>query len=167
MESTDFSIQRESPRHPIRWAEGQFLSLVLISSNLADQARTKLKALPEGGIAYNNLAASNILVQAQDPHPRVHLIDLSASITLPHVQFSPSQVKATQQKVIQLLEVGFALLSKLRHKSRPLRRRLVKFRQDVVARCHRRVRIHITPLGPPPTYLLATNRRQDEMLAGL
>jgi len=113
MESTDFSIQRESPRHPIRWAEGQFLSLVLISSNLADQARTKLKALPEGGIAYNNLAASNILVQAQDPHPRVHLIDLSASITLPHVQFSPSQVKATQQKVIQLLEVGFALLSKL------------------------------------------------------
>lgn len=40
------------------WAEGQLLSQVPISSNIADKARTKLKALHEARIAHNDLATS-------------------------------------------------------------------------------------------------------------
>jgi hypothetical protein len=84
-----------------------------MSSDIADQARAKLKALHQYGIAHGDLAASNIIVQAKDPNPKVHLIDLSASITLPHIRFSPEELTKIQQKEIQSLEVGFALLSRI------------------------------------------------------
>ncbi|EXJ86650.1 hypothetical protein A1O3_03603 [Capronia epimyces CBS 606.96] len=93
------------------WIDAQPLSEVPISSDIADQVRTKAKALHSVGIVHNSLAASNILVQAQDPNATVHLIDLGSSITLPHIQFSLQKLKEIQQKEIQLLEFGFKLLS--------------------------------------------------------
>jgi serine/threonine protein kinase len=97
------------------WIDGQPISQVPMSSDIADQARAKLKALHQSGIAHGDLAASNILVQVEteDPNSKVHLIDLSASITLPHIRFSPEELTKIQQKEIHGLEVGFALLSRI------------------------------------------------------
>lgn len=95
------------------WVEGQPISTVCITSQIVDQLRASHEALHHAGIAHNDLRANNILVEAQDVNPKAYLIDLSASITLPHVKFPPQDLNKLQQDDIRNLDVGFALLSQI------------------------------------------------------
>ncbi|OQV10138.1 hypothetical protein CLAIMM_14180 [Cladophialophora immunda] len=91
------------------WVDAKSLTQTTISSNVADQARKLVKALHSAGIAHNDLAASNFLAQDQT----LYLIDLSSSVTLPHIKVSAQELERRQRKDIQSLEVGLALLSKI------------------------------------------------------
>ncbi|KEF50771.1 uncharacterized protein A1O9_13185 [Exophiala aquamarina CBS 119918] len=80
-----------------------------MTSDIANQARKLLKALHDIEILHRGVAASNFLVE--ESSQKVHLIDLSASITLPHISISKQELQDRQQKERLDLEVGFSLLS--------------------------------------------------------
>ncbi|OAP63518.1 hypothetical protein AYL99_02745 [Fonsecaea erecta] len=95
------------------WKEGKPLSQVPINANIAAQARASLRALHSAQITHGALAAANFLVRGESPNQQVCLLDLSASISLPHVKFSEEDLKDIQQQELLLLEVAFELLSRL------------------------------------------------------
>src|SRR2546421_12043728 len=66
------------------WVDGEVLSEVQINSEIANQIRTALKGLHQASIAHGDIRAPNILVNDN----RVYLIDLNASLTLPHITIS-------------------------------------------------------------------------------
>ncbi|KEF50774.1 uncharacterized protein A1O9_13182, partial [Exophiala aquamarina CBS 119918] len=80
-----------------------------MTSDTANQARKLLKALHDVEILHGGVAASNFLFE--ESSQKVHLIDLSASIRLPHISISKQELQDRQQKERLALEVGFSLLS--------------------------------------------------------
>ena len=94
------------------WVDGEILSPASITQDIASQARVLLRELHQAHILWCGLAVANFLVEnSNSERPILHLLDLSASITLPHIKFSAQQLEQMQQDELQLLEVGFALLS--------------------------------------------------------
>ena len=91
------------------WVDGRPLTQIRMTSDIANQARKLLKALHDVGILHGGVAASNFLVE--ESNQKVHLIDLSASITHPHISISQEELKKRQQKERLELEVGFSCLS--------------------------------------------------------
>ncbi|KAL6240396.1 hypothetical protein RBB50_012678 [Rhinocladiella similis] len=91
------------------WVDGRPLTQIKLTSDIAKQARKLLKALHDVEILHGGIAASNFLVE--ESRQKVHLIDLSASITLPHISISKQELQDRQQKERLALEVGFSLLS--------------------------------------------------------
>lgn len=142
------------------WVDGQPLTKIAMSSSIADQARTKLKALRGAGISHGDLAASNFLVQAQAPNLKVYLVDLSASITFPHIRISLQKLKEIQQKETHLLEAGFVLLSKIPINQGLCFAELSTANQASVDEILA-VTVHTAPLGPTTAYLLATRGSEN------
>jgi serine/threonine protein kinase len=91
------------------WVDGEALSDVQITSEIANQIRTALKGLHQASIAHGDIRAPNILVNDN----RVYLIDLNASLTLPHITISAQKLKEFQERELRDLEIGFALLSEV------------------------------------------------------
>jgi serine/threonine protein kinase len=85
------------------------LSQVQINSEIANQIRTALKGFHQASIAYGDIRAPNILVNDN----RVYLIDLSASLTPPHIKIPAQKLKELQERELRDLEIGFALLSEV------------------------------------------------------
>jgi hypothetical protein len=65
--------------------------------------------LHQASIAHGDIRAPNILVNDN----RVYLIDLNASLTLPHITISAQKLKEFQERELRDLEIGFALLSEV------------------------------------------------------
>lgn len=95
------------------WVDGETLSPTSITCSIASHARALLGQLHRAHILWGGgLGRANFLVERSNPgQPILHLLDLSASITIPHVKFSVEQLEQMQQEELQLLEVGLALLS--------------------------------------------------------
>ena len=91
------------------WVDGRPLTQIKMTSDIANQARKLLKALHDVEILHGGVAASNFLVE--ESSQKVHLIDLSASISLPHISISKQEFQDRQQKERLALEVEFSLLS--------------------------------------------------------
>jgi serine/threonine protein kinase len=91
------------------WVDGKMLSQVQINSEIANEIRTALKGLHQASIAHGDVRAANILVNDD----RVYLIDLNASLTLPHIKISAQKLKERQERELRDLEIGFALLSEV------------------------------------------------------
>ncbi len=92
------------------YIEGNTLANIQITPQIVNDIRSGLKGLHNASIAHGDVRASNILVQGN----RVKWIDLSASLTMPHIRISKQKLREIQAFERQDLEIGFALLSSVR-----------------------------------------------------
>lgn len=90
------------------WVDGEALSEVQINLEVANQIRTALKGLHQASMAHGDIRAPNNLVNDN----RVYLIELNASLTLPHITISAQKLKEFHERELRDLEIGFALLSR-------------------------------------------------------
>ncbi|OAG44499.1 hypothetical protein AYO21_01495 [Fonsecaea monophora] len=105
------AADQDIPGILFEWIDGHPLWRIRPSRDIADQIRAKLKALHGAQVAHGDLRASNILVQSLES--KAYLVDLSASITHPHIRFSLEKIQENQRDEAQGLETGLALLSQI------------------------------------------------------
>ena len=82
-----------------------------ITSEIANSARSALRGLHDASLAHGDIRASNILINQNE---RARWIDLSTSISLPHINMSESELREIQKDECLQLEIGFAFLLKVR-----------------------------------------------------
>ena len=83
------------------WVDSKMLIEAQINSEIADQTRTALKGLHQASTAHSDIRAANVLVRDN----KVYLVDLNASLTLPHVRISAQKLKEIQESELQILKL--------------------------------------------------------------
>ena len=94
------------------YVEGKTLLEIPITSQIANSARAGLKGLHNASIAHGDIRASNILIQDD----QARWVDLSTSISLPHVHVLNAELRKRQEDECLQLEIGFAFLLKVINK---------------------------------------------------